>query len=186
MTTAAEYRTVEEFGTGTLHVFGLPTDEYTLLDILTYLFTEQWAHISFGVLVQGAAWEITAAEPARRISMHDGYATVDLGRWHFHLCIGEHTESGPELGRARRCARAELYRRLDADGVPMSWAFRMANGIGEQMMTAFLPSPFLSDTQRPLDPPDFTRLAAWDHLRAIHLGLDPDPLDRTGTGFHHG
>ncbi|WP_055749852.1 hypothetical protein [Frankia sp. AvcI1] len=186
MTSPAAYRTVEEFGTGTLHVFALPIDERTLLDIIGYLFTEQWAHISFGVLVQGAAWEITIAEPARRISTYDGYATVDLGRWHFHLCVGEHTASGPELGRARRCARAELYRRVDAAGTPMSWAFRMVNGIGEQMMTVFLPNPFLGDDQHPLRPPDFGRLAAWDHLRAVHLGLPPDPLDRAGTGFHHG
>jgi len=26
----------------------------------------------------------------------------------------------------------------------------------------------------------------WDHLRKTYLGLEPDPGDRTGTGFAHG
>jgi len=26
----------------------------------------------------------------------------------------------------------------------------------------------------------------WDHLRKTYLGLEPDPGDRTGTGFVHG
>jgi hypothetical protein len=52
-------------------------------------------------------------------------------------------------------------------------------------MTVMLPNPFLSDTQQILDTPDFSRLAAWDHLRGAYLGLPPDPYDRTGTGFRH-
>lgn len=74
--------------------------------------------------------EPQAVEPA--IAMFDGYVTVDFGRWHFHLCIGEHRASGAELGRIRRCARAELYRRIGADGAPVSWGLRMFNGIDEQ------------------------------------------------------
>ncbi|MEV7009254.1 hypothetical protein [Streptosporangium sp. NPDC051022] len=176
---------VEEPGTGTLHVWALPTDEQTLLALVTDIFTEHWRHIWFGVIVQGAAWEVAAPNAPETISLHDGYVTVDFGRWHFHLCIGEHTASGPELGRIRRCARAEMYRSIGADGSPVSWGVRMFNGRGDQLMTVLLPNPFLSDTQQLLDPPDYDRLAAWDELRATYLGLEPDPLDRTGKGFRH-
>ena len=70
----------------------MPTDEQSLLDLIRLCFEEYWDDIWFGVLVEGAAWEVAAPNPPKRISMYDGYATVDFGRWHFHLCIGEHTE----------------------------------------------------------------------------------------------
>ena len=168
------YTVVTEEGTGTQHVWELPTDEATLVAIVTDVFENHWEHIHFGVLVQGAAWEV-----------YDGYITVDFGRWHFHLCIGEHTGSGPELGRIRRCSRAELYRGLGSDGSPTTWGLRLFNGRGEQLMTVLLPNPFLTDTQGILDPPDFSRLDAWDALRATYLGLEPDPFDRSGAGFAH-
>ncbi|GII89267.1 hypothetical protein Ssi03_72570 [Sphaerisporangium siamense] len=177
---------VEEQGTGTLHVWALPTDEQSLLSLVTTLFEKYWRHIWFGVIIQGAAWEVAAPNAPERIGMYDGYVTVDFGRWHFHLCIGEHTASGPELGRIRRCARAELYRSINADdGSPVSWGVRLFNGLDEQLMTVLLPNPFLTDRQQILHPPDFTRLAAWDELRATYLDLAPDPLDRAGKGFEH-
>lgn len=52
-------------------------------------------------------------------------------------------------------------------------------------MTVLLPSPFLGDTQEILPEPDFGRLATWDRLREHYLGLAPDPLDRSGSGFRH-
>ncbi|CUU56818.1 hypothetical protein Ga0074812_10938 [Parafrankia irregularis] len=186
MTTDTEYRTVDELGNGTLQVWDLPTDTDTLLSIIKDVFTDHWRQIGFGVIVQGAAWEVAAPNAPRKIAMYDGYVTVDFGAWHFHLCIGEHTASGPELGRIRRCARAELYRRVGPDGAPVSWGLRLFNAIGEQMMTVLLPNPFLTDTQELRAAPDFSRLAAWDHLRRRYLGLDPDPHDRSGTGFRHG
>lgn len=164
----------------------LPTDEPTLLDLLTRVFTDHWRSINFGPIIEGAAWEVGAPSAPTRITTHDGYATVDFGAWHFHLCIGEHTASGPELGRIRRCSRAEMYRSLDTDGHPVSWGIRLFNGRDEQMMTVLLPNPFLTDTQQRRDTPDFSRLTAWDDLRAHFLGLDADPLDRAGKGFRHG
>jgi hypothetical protein len=174
---------VEELGSGTLEVFPLPVDEATLTSLVTDIFADWWEHIHFGVIVQGAAWEVAAPNAPLRISSLDGYITVNFGRWHFHLCIGEHTASGPELGRIRRCARAELYRIL-YDGRPGSWGVRLFNGEGTQLMTV-LPHPWLSDTQQPLSEPQWDRLAAWDALRARYLGIEPEPLDRTATGFSH-
>ncbi|MER6998851.1 hypothetical protein [Streptomyces sp. NPDC000410] len=169
---------------GIQHVWSLPTDEDTLLDLITTVFTDHWRHINFGPIIEGAAWEV-GAPCAPTITMNDGYATVDFGTWHFHLCIGEHTASGPELGRIRRCSRAELYRSIGLDGAPVSWGLRLFNGRDEQMMTVLLPNPFLTDHQEIRNTPDFARLAAWDALRFHFLSLPPDPLDRAGEGFQH-
>jgi hypothetical protein len=170
---------------GDLDVFPLGTDEATLLAVVTELFERWWQSIRYGTLVQGAVFEGRADGPPAAISVLDGYVTVDVGTWHFHLCIGEHHGAEPEVARIRRCARAELYRVLH-DGAPVSWGLRLFNGAGDQQMTVLLPNPFLDDDLQPLDPPDWSRLACWDHLRSRHLGLGPDSLDRTAAAFHHG
>ncbi|GFG76427.1 DUF7676 family protein [Mycobacterium botniense] len=165
--------------------WALPADEASLLELIHICFDEYWDQIWFGIIMEGAAWEVAAPNPPRRISMHDGYATVDFGRWHFHLCIGENQGRGRELGRIRKCARAELYRRLASDGFPCSWGVRLYNGRGEQMMTVMLPNPFLTNHQQIRDEPAWGQLELWDKLRARYLGLSPDPFDRAGKGFRH-
>ena len=185
-------RTVDEAGMGTLEVWDLATDEPALEALLRDVFDNWWQDIYFGVLIQGAAWEIKAPGAPTRIGMMDGYVTVDFGPWHFHLCIGEtkgmpRTPTPPDLAKHRRTHRAELYRQLqDREGTPNSWGLRLFNGADEQQLTVFLPSPFLSTEMQVLNPPDFARLAMWDHLRDAYLGLPPDPKDRTGKGFVHG
>jgi hypothetical protein len=179
----------DEPGMGAVEVFALPTDESTLLSVLRDAFGNHWREIRFGVLIQGAVFEIRAAGPPR-IGMLDGYVTVDLGTSHFHICIGEHhgdpgARVVPALARHRRCHRAELYRVLH-DDAPVSWGLRMFNGEDEQQLTIMLPNPFLDDEQRPQSPPDWDRLACWDELRATYLALAPDPRDRTAPRFHHG
>ncbi|WP_438803105.1 DUF7676 family protein [Frankia tisae] len=82
---------------------------------------------------------------------------------------------GARLGQIRRCARAELYRRISRDGTPTSWALRMLNGVRDQMMTVLLPNPFLGDHQELLPEPHFDRLATWDQLRARYLSLPRIP-----------
>jgi len=53
------------------------------------LFKEHWGDITVGPCIQGAVFEIRFKDPPK-VSLFDGYLTVDLGRWHFHLCIGTH------------------------------------------------------------------------------------------------
>ena len=65
-----------------------------LLRLIRLLFDEYWDDMWFGLLIEGSASRSRPNAP-KKISMYDGYATVDFGRWHFHLCIGEHTASGP-------------------------------------------------------------------------------------------
>jgi hypothetical protein len=169
----APQRIVDEDG-ATVEVFALPTDAESLEALMRDLFTHHWHEITFGPIIQGAAWEMRAAAAPERIAMFDGYLTVAFGVPHFHICIGEHkgphnNPVAPELAHHRRTARAELYRRLTGE------------------MTVLLPNPFLdAETDKVLRTPDWTRLALWDKLRARWLGLtEPDAFDRSGTGFRH-
>ena len=174
---------IEEALDGVYETFALATDEETLLGVFGDCF-EEWRHIHVGPVIQGAVWEV---RPPRkpRIAMLDGYATFDFGDWHAHVCIGEHKGATPELAVIRRTGKAELYRML-TDGTPSSWGFRCFNGAGEQQATILLPHPYLTDKQQVTREPDWDRLQLWDGLRLKYLGLGPDPLDRSLTGFRHG
>ncbi|BAI71419.1 hypothetical protein AZL_007810 [Azospirillum sp. B510] len=179
---------VEEPGMGRVEIFPLPTDQDLLLALLKDAFEVWWRDIVFGTLVQGAVFEIRAPNAPRKVSLFDGYLTVDFGAWHFHVCIGSHRGTprnpvDPELARIRRTARAEMYRVLGSDGAPRSWGLRLFNGKGDQQMTLFFPNPFLGENDRILKEPDWSRLSMWDRFRERYLGLMPDPLDRSGRGF---
>jgi hypothetical protein len=169
-------RVVEEDG-ATLEIFALPTDAASLEALLRELFEQHWRDITFGPIIQGAAWEMRAAQAPDTVKMFDGYLTVAFGVPHFHICIGEHKgphndPTPPALARHRRTARAELYRRLSRDGTPVSWGLRLFNGKDEQQITVLLPNPFLHpETDKVLRTPDWSRLALWDRLRARWLGL---------------
>jgi hypothetical protein len=189
---ASALRSVDEPGMGRVEIFPLAADEATLFAFIQHVFQTYWDRIFFGLLIQGAAWEVKAPGAPRKIGLLDGYVTVDFGAWHFHLCIGETKGVGssptpPALARHRRCGRAELYRVLNRKtGAPNSWGFRMFNGAGEQQMTIFLPNPFLGDDGKPLRSPRWEQLAAWDDLRRRFLNLEPDAADRSGESFVHG
>ena len=192
MTTALRSQTIADPDGATVEIFPLPTDEGSLEELLRELFERHWDKVTFGPLIQGAAWEIRAPHAPTQVGMLDGYLTVAFGISHFHLCIGPHkgTRSSPTaaaLARHRRTARAELYRRLDKSGAPVSWGLRLFNGHDEQQITILLPNPFLSADDKVLKTPDWSRLELWDRLRARWLGAtEPDPLDRSGRGFSHG
>jgi hypothetical protein len=177
----------------TMEVFPFSTDEKTLEQVLTFLFTERWADIAFGPIIEGAAFEFRASGPPERMGMMDGYLTVHFGPSHFHLCIGPHkgaskSPTPPALAKHRRTARAELFRRLVRGGdSPISWGLRLFNGEGEQQLSIFFPNPFLSQNlDKVLKQPDWSKLALWDSIRVRWLDLaDPDPVDRSGKGFRH-
>ncbi len=191
MTTATRSQTMTDPDGATVEIFPLPTDEESLEELLRELFEQHWDKITFGPLIQGAAWEIRAPHAPTQVGMLDGYLTVAFGISHFHLCIGPHkgTRSSPTpavLARHRRTARAELYRRLDKSGAPVSWGLRLFNGHDEQQVTVLLPNPFLSADDKILKTADWSRLELWDRLRERWLGAtEPDPLDRSGHGLSH-
>jgi hypothetical protein len=183
-------RVVDEPGHGRLEVWALSTTEAALREILTGLFRDHWRQIVFGPLIQGAAWEIQAEAPPTKIGFLDGYLTVEFGRWHFHLCIGEHhgpahDPTPPAVASHRRTSRAELYRRLNREGTPDSWGLRLRNGRDEPQIDILFPNPFLAEDFTPRPQPDWSRLALWDEVRRRYLGLDSDPRDRSGRRFIH-
>jgi hypothetical protein len=184
---ASPQRVVDADGTP-LDVFPLPTDSASLEALLRDLFENHWREITFGPIIQGAAWEMRADKAPSYVGVLDGYLTIAFGVPHFHLCIGEtkgscNRPTSPELAAHRRTSRAELYRTRGRSCVPMSWGLRLFNGAGEQQITVLLPNPFLDpDTDRFLKEPDWSHLALWDKLRARWLGLtEPDPIDRSAT-----
>jgi hypothetical protein len=184
---AASYRTTEQ-NHDDLEVFALPARPEVLLELLTTIFEGHWRHVRFGPLIQGAVYEL-AATSKPHLSMLDGYLTIDLGGPHVHLCIGEQTglpghPVDPALAKRRRCAQIELQRQW-IEGAPRTWMMRMFNGDGDQMLTILLPNPFLSDDQRLLAKPDWSRLSLWDQLRRHYLDLPADPSDRLGDSFVH-
>ena len=83
---------------------------------------------------------------APKVSMLDGYLTVDTGAWHFHLCVNDHRGAAtPEQAQVRRVARAAFFRTEGGTCVPGAWGLRLWNGRGEQMVTVFFPNPWLDD-----------------------------------------
>jgi hypothetical protein len=192
MTAGTHPERVTDCDGAVVEILPLPTDEASLEALLRDLFEQQWDKITFGPLIQGAAWEMRASHAPTHVGMLDGYLTVAFGASHFHLCIGFHkgtlNNPTPEaLARRRRTARAELYRRLDRFGAPVSWGVRLFNGKGEQQLTILLPNPFLSGAgDTVLREPDWSRLALWDELRARWTGsTGPDPFDRSAVRFTH-
>lgn len=138
-----------------------------LEQLLRELFEQHWARIIFGPCVQGAVFEIRLTEPPKQVSMFDGYLTVNAGPWHFHLCIDTHTDVPvPELARHRQASRAAFFQDTRPSGhIRGSWGLRLWNGVGEQMITIFFPNPYLSDEQKILKEPDWSRTTLWNELR---------------------
>lgn len=180
MTTATQTKllkqeTIEQLdGTKRVLSYFEPTEE-TMQALVKDLFQHNWQRIVVGPCVQGAVFEVRF-EQAPKLSYLDGYLTVDLGPWHFHLCIGSHTGTpSDELRRKRPVAKIAFFEehgRGCAGG--RSWGIQMWNGFGDQMTTVFLPNPFLSDEQKMLREPQWERLRLWYELRAKYLG-EPMP-----------
>lgn len=161
-------------GTEVVLSYFSPTEE-TMKALVTDLFQHHWQHIVVGPCIQGAVFEIRFAK-APRLSFLDGYVTVDLGHWHFHLCIGPHQGTpSEELRHKRPVAEIAFFEERGgwcAGGY--TWGLRLWNGFGEQMVTVFLPNPFLTDEQKVLPEPRWERLQLWYTLRAKYLG-EPFP-----------
>lgn len=157
----------------------------TLLSLCHDLFVARWRDVRFGTCIEGAVFELELTARPDVFSVLDGYLTVVFppGPAHFHLCIGATgglgTHATPAaLAAQRLCSRAAFTRSLSAGAcTPGSWGVRLWNGSGEQMLSIFLPSPFLDDRLKPQREPDWSRLALWNELRARYLGeTEPQAL----------
>jgi len=142
----------------------------TVERLLTEVFGEHWAAISAGPVIDGAAYEIRFTG-APKLSMLDGYLTVDTGPWHFHLCVNDHRGAAtPDLARVRRVARAAFFRTDGGSCVPGAWGLRLWNGRGEQMITVYFPNPWLDDDLERVREPRWALTALWDDLRKRYGG----------------
>ncbi|MCS7024291.1 MAG: hypothetical protein NZV14_05785 [Bryobacteraceae bacterium] len=172
---------IERSPDGTLTAFTeIPLAPGVMRRLMDELFVQHWSRIVVGPCVQGAVFEIRFVEPPK-LHYLDGYLTVDLGAWHFHLCVEEHRGSrSEELRRMRPVAKAAFWERRPAPDqrwagcVERSWGLRLWNGYGEQMTTIFLPNVSLSDELKILKQPDWSRLELYYHLRAQFLN-EPIP-----------
>jgi hypothetical protein len=63
----------------TVEIFPSPTDEASLETLLRELFETHWQTITFGPLIEGAAWEMRAPHAPTHIGVPDGYSTVAFG-----------------------------------------------------------------------------------------------------------
>ncbi|MBB4211505.1 hypothetical protein EV659_105193 [Rhodothalassium salexigens DSM 2132] len=185
--------TVTDHATGRQeHVWSLPVDEAFLDGFLRHLFETHHDKLTFGPMIQGAAYEMKAPGKPKRITLGDGYWTVFWhGGGHFHLCLGTNYgtpdhPTPPALIAKRRPGRAELFRGLDRAGHPVTWGFRMFNGDKDPQITIFFPNPFITDEDEIAAAPDWSRLALWHEILERYTGHAPDGLDTTGKGFGHG
>jgi hypothetical protein len=177
-----------EGGERALQTWPLPLDETFLEEFLTYVFKTYWDQIIFGPIIEGAAYELTCPRAPSRISTFDGYLTVSFDGPHFHLCIGENKGSResptPEdLKVRRKPSKAEIFRRLDKKGAPISWGFEMRNGAGEPMISIFFASPFLSAGDKVSKEPMWDRLAMWRDISQRYLGRAAEAFDASGRGY---
>lgn len=167
-------RTVEREPDGTLTEYDdVSVEGDRVQRLLTEIFSDHWEHIFAGPVIEGAAYEIRfAARPV--VSVLDGYLTVDLGPWHFHLCVNNHRGAPtPERARLRRVARAAFFRTDGGSCVPGSWGVRLWNGRGEQMITIYLPNPWLDDNAGRLREPRWEKTALWEDLRTRYAAVGP-------------
>jgi hypothetical protein len=170
---ASPARTVERESDGTLTEYAdVPVEGDGVERLLTEIFTDHWQHVFAGPVIEGAAYEIRFTAPPR-VSMLDGYLTVELGPWHSHLCVTDHRGAPTaERARLRRVARAAFFRTDGGSCVPGAWGVRLWNGHGEQMITVYFPNPWLDDDAGRVREPRWERTALWEELRARYAADD--------------
>ena len=168
---AGPVRTVEREADGALTEYDdVAVDGDRVQRLLTEIFTDHWAEVFAGPVIEGAAYEIRFTAPPT-LSMLDGYLTVDVGAWHFHLCVNEHQGAPtPEQARRRRVARAAFFHTDGGSCVQGAWGLRLWNGHGQQMITIYFPNPGLDDDGERVREPRWARTALWDELRARYAG----------------
>ncbi|MEH2259504.1 (2Fe-2S) ferredoxin domain-containing protein [Nostoc sp.] len=163
--------------------FNSSTD--VLSSLLYTLFQQNWQQVGVGHIVQGGVLELEFNIPPKICILYDGYLTVVTEGWHLHLCIeanlgGPHCKTPLELRQQRQVNRAAFYRRFNAEGIPRSWGIDFWNGANENLMTIFLPNPYVEgENLLPEGKPNLSKLALYEELRDIYvLGNKPIPFTK--------
>ncbi|MCC5604404.1 (2Fe-2S) ferredoxin domain-containing protein [Nostoc favosum] len=146
-----------------------------LSSLLYTLFEQNWQQVGVGHIVQGGVLELEFNAPPKICILYDGYLTVVTEGWHLHLCIeanlgGPHCKTPLELRQQRQVNRAAFYRRFNAEGIPRSWGIDFWNGADENLMTIFLPNPYVEgENLLPEGKPNLSKLALYEELRDIYV-----------------
>lgn len=154
--------------------------------LLYTLMQQNWHQVQIGHVVEGGVLELEFTEAPKICLIYDGYLTVATPAWHLHLCLeenlgGPHCTTPLELRQKRLVSRGAFYRRLNPEGVAKSWGIQFWNGAGENLMTIFLPNPFLGEDEDylPEKKAELGKLALYEELREIYvLGTRQIPFDR--------
>ena len=170
---------------GTIEYEDFPTTIDVTGPLLYTLFQQQWQQVQIGHVVEGGVLELEFTEPPKVCLIYDGYLTVATPAWHLHLCLeknlgGPHCTTPIELREKRLLSRAAFYRYLNSEGVAKSWGLQFWNGAAENLMTIFLPNPFLGEDEDYLHEKkaEFSKLALYEELREIYvLGTRPIPFN---------
>ncbi|MEH2396207.1 (2Fe-2S) ferredoxin domain-containing protein [Nostoc sp.] len=156
-----------------------------LSSLLYTLFQQNWQQVGVGHIVQGGVLELEFNAPPKICILYDGYLTVVTEGWHLHLCIeanlgGPHCKTPLELRQQRQVNRAAFYRRFNAEGIPRSWGIDFWNGADENLMTIFLPNPYVEgENLLPEGKPNLSKLTLYQELRDIYvLGNKPIPFTK--------
>ena len=156
-----------------------------LSSLLYTLFQQNWQQVGVGHVVQGGVLELEFNAPPKICILYDGYLTVVTESWHLHLCIeanlgGPHCKTPLELRQQRQVNRAAFYRRFNAEGIPRSWGIDFWNGADENLMTIFLPNPYVEgENLLPEGKPNLSKLTLYHELRDIYvLGNKPIPFTK--------
>lgn len=169
---APKSEVVKELDGNLCEYFYVQLEEGKLLAFFKEIFNEHWNRVVVGPCIQGSVFEIRLIQKPKRITLLDGYLTVDTGPWHFHLCIGKtkgtsKNPTPPELAKIRQAGKAAFFhmKTTSHNGLGGSWGFRMWNGADQQMVTLFFPNPWLTDQQKICKEPDMSRLELWNRMK---------------------
>ncbi len=94
--------------------------------------------------------------------------------------VSPHCQTPLELRKQRQVSRSAFYRRFNAEDIPRSWGIDFWNGAGENLMTIFLPNPYVEgENLLPEGKQNLAKLALYEELRDIYvLGLKPIPFNK--------
>ena len=121
---SAPQRITDEDGSQ-VDVFPLPADEASLTALLRDLFEAHWRDITFGPIIQGAAWEIRASSAPTYFGALDGYLT---GQSEWLVNYAERHRAGLRVGTAITEGTANfLVNRRMNKSQQMRWSRRGAD-----------------------------------------------------------
>lgn len=171
-TQALKSETVKEADGNLVEYFYMEPEQDKLFAFFKEVFNNHWNRVVVGPCVQGSVFEIRLTDKPKRITLHDGYLTVDTGPWHFHLCIGptkgtSKNPTPPELAKIRQASKAGFFhmKTTGHSGLGGSWGWKMWNGADQQQVTIFFPNPWLTDAFKIRKEPDMSRLELWKKLK---------------------